>query len=112
MKLSDFSIKHIWSNLREPRKSEFRTISTKAHHDWKVILFGFLLVSIAVMVINMLLFFRINSGELFSPASPVSVRSGVVSKKNLEDTVKFFAERQTHLQELKTTKPTVADPSL
>lgn len=112
MKIPD--IKKILSRIRFPRLADYRTISDKAHHDWKIIIVLFIIFSLATIAGNFLFFQQVDRGALFiQPSGEVpAANADVVSKKNLEDTVQFFRERQARLEDLKTIKPSVPDPSL
>jgi hypothetical protein len=112
MKIPD--IKKILSRIRIPRLADYRTISDKAHHDWKIIIVLFMLFSLGAIAGNYIFFEQVDNGALFvETAAGESAESiDVVSKKNLEDTVQFFKEKQARLEDLKTMKPSVADPSL
>ena len=110
MKTPNF--KNILSHIHLPKRTEFRTISAKARHDWKLIVVFFITLSLCVMGGNFYLFKQIDSGKIFDTSNASTTSASVVSKKNLEDTVQFFRERQARFEDLKTIKPSVPDPSL
>lgn len=98
--------------LKSLRKGEYRTISAKAHHDWKIMVIVCICGIFVAIAWNVYLFFQIDGGIELSSGETENTSSEVVSKKNLEDTVQFFKERQARLEDLKTIKPDVTDPSM
>jgi hypothetical protein len=112
MNLKSFNAKKFFSKFRIPERKEFRTISAKSQHDWKLIVISFFILSFVAIAGNVYLFLEINSGGLFVSSTITATSSEVVSKKNLEDTVSFFNNRQARLDDLKKNKPNFPDPSL
>lgn len=109
MKINFESIK---AKLISIRRGEYRTISAKAHHDWKImVVVGMCGIFVAIAG-NVYLFFQVDNGTALNDGGVQNQSSDVVSKKNLEDTVLFFKERQARLEDLKTIKPDVVDPSM
>ncbi len=104
-----FDFKKTISNIRLPKRTEFRTISAKAHHDWKLMVLAFIFLSCLAIAGNFYLFWQIDN-ETYEDTSG-NAPSGVVSQKNLEDTVAFFKNRQARLEDLQNHKPQVPDPS-
>lgn len=112
--MKTLNFKKIISKIHLPRVTDFRTIGDKAHHDWKIIIVLFIIFSLVTIFGNYLFFQEVDDGSIFVQTETVesTVNTDVVSKKNLEDTVQFFKERQARLEDLKTIKPSVPDPSL
>lgn len=110
MKLSH--IKTSFTHIRIPKRGEYRTISSKAHHDWKMMVVGFILLSAVAIAGNFYLFWQISNSSFSADSSTVAPSQDTVSKKNLEDTVTFFKNRQARLLDLQTNKPSAPDPAL
>ncbi len=110
MKSIDF--KKIFLKIKAPKRKEFRTISSKAHHDWKFILISFFILSTLVVSLNTYIFFEISKGEIFVKEIESGLGSEVISEKNLENAVRFFEERQIRFDRLQIEKPVIPDPSL
>ena len=73
---------------------------------------GFIVLALLVIAGNTLLFFEVNNSESAPSPTGADVTGGIISKKNLEDTVQFFQARAVRFAELKLNKPNVPDPSL
>lgn len=110
MKPTDF--KKIFSNLKLPKRREYRTISSKARHDWKLIIVLFIFASLFAISWDVYLFWKINDGSIFENNQEAPPRTKIVSKRNLEDTVKYFNESKVRLDDLLNNKPNAIDPSL
>jgi hypothetical protein len=110
--MKKINFKKLLSQMHLPKKKEYRTISGKGQHDWKILSISFLIVALLVIAGNTLLFLKVNNPETASDLSGTNVTSNTISQKNLENTVQFFQARATRLTELKLNKPNVTDPSL
>jgi len=110
--MESINIKKILSKIRIPKRKEFRTISAKSHHDWKMILILFFVLSLLFVVGNTYFFFKINKGEIFINPTEEAGEEGVISEKKLEGAVDFFEDRQIRLERLQSEIPTIIDPSL
>ena len=110
--MKNFNLHIIIEKFQAMRHGEYRTISAKAHHDWKIMVMSFTVLVGITITINIYLFLQINSGTSLGGGQTVATSTGVVSKKNLEETVQFFQERKARLEDLKTIKPDVVDPSM
>ena len=110
--MKSFDIKKIVSRIHLPQRHEYRTISSKAHHDWMLMVILCFLLSLVSIGWNLYLFQELSTGSMHTEASVSDQVTGVVSKKNLEDTVAFFAKKQARLEDLKTQKPNTVDPSM
>ncbi len=110
--MKSFDIKKILNSIHLPQRHEYKTISSKAHHDWKMMVLSCFVLSAFSIAGNIYFFAKINNGSLFSAEAAAEPVSDVVSKKNLEDTVVFFKNKQARFEDLKTLKPSVVEPSM
>lgn len=110
--MKNIDIKNLFSLLRAFKRREFRTISSKARHDWKIMVVSFLFLAFVVIVGHFLFFRQIESGKIYTQMIVEDKSPVTVSKDTLEETVIFFGERKTHLDELQMGREVVTDPSL
>jgi hypothetical protein len=110
--MKSFNIKKIFAKLRSHKRTEYKTISSKAHHDWKTMVIMFFFLWIVVIFGSGYIFIKINKGEIFLIESKIESKQSSVDKKLLETTVASFEGRKIEFEKLKTEKPKTVDPSL
>jgi len=93
-------------------RREFRTISSKAHHDWRIMLVFFFLLWIATVLGSLYIFVQIDRGDIFVAENKQEENPVTISKKLLEDTVEVFEGRKIKLEQLETKRSSLSDPSL
>lgn len=91
-------------------KREYKAISDKARHDWKIMIIFFLLVYVAITIVNFFIFFEIDKGEIFSVSPQSETRENSVNKKLLEETVNIFESKRIKFENLRSVS--IPDPSL
>jgi hypothetical protein len=110
--MKNFDIKKILASLKPTPQKQYRSISAKAHHDWKVVILLFSLVWVAVFLASLYIFFVINNGDFFQNDTVVTPPQTTINKKALSDTVDFYSTKAQKLNQLETNPPKVVDPSI
>ncbi len=105
-----FNLKKYFGKLKFHH--DYKTISSKAHHDWRIMLVTFFFLWIAIVLGSLYMFVQIDRGEIFTSQTTQEENQATVSKKLLEETVEFFEGRKIKLEQLQTQKSIPADPSL
>lgn len=108
----NIDLKTILQKLHIPKRAEYRTISAKAHHDWKLITILSALLIIIVVLYNVSLFSKVTHDETTTPTSARTLSREAVSQKTLQDTIDYYKAKSEKLSELKTSRPNTYDPSL
>jgi hypothetical protein len=96
------------------RHSEGHSFGTPAHveKDWKLILTTFVVLSLIIIVINVLIFYRVTKGvELSGESASATTTLETFSKEELLNAAEEVSKKRQRYLELKTTKPQIADPS-
>jgi hypothetical protein len=109
--MKDIRIKEIFSKLKRG-PTEYRTVSSKAHHDWKFMIIFFFLAWILIMAGSMYIFIEISRGEIFTVSALSNDKKNTLDKKVLESTVDYYESKKVKLNELKTVRSTTPDPSI
>lgn len=112
IEMKSFDIKKITAHLTLPKRREYRSVSAKAHHDWKMMLVSFFFLWVIIFSLSLFLFFQIEGGKIFQTSVPVVEAKPVINKKILDDVVNSYEARRIHSEELKTQKTNIQDPSL
>lgn len=110
--MKKFDIKKILGSLKPAPKKQYRSVSAKAHHDWKMVIFFFSLVWVAVFLASLYIFFVINNGDLFQKDTETPSAQTTINKKALSDTVNFYSTKASKLQQLESNPPKAVDPSI
>jgi hypothetical protein len=106
------NLKNIFSKFTFHKKTEYKTISEKSNHDWKMILLGFIFLAIIMLSGSLYMFIGVSKGDIFLVEQKPENTVLSINKSDLASTIKFFETRKAHLEALKATRPTVGDPSL
>jgi uncharacterized membrane protein YraQ (UPF0718 family) len=62
--MKNLDIKELLVNIKKIKfRHDFRTISDKAHFDWKIMVFGFILAIFAIVLVGFILFVQVSSIE-------------------------------------------------
>ncbi len=105
--------KYISSISLKPKKSsEYKTISDKANHDWRLMLLLFIFFVIGVVFLDAFIFVKASKGEIFLAVEKSEEARAPLSEKRLGDAVEQFESRRKNLEGLKLNPPTTTDPSL
>lgn len=112
MKLDFKTLRDKTTGLLRHKPSEYRTISAKAHHDWRIIIMLFAVLGVCIVAGNVMLFRKIASGEHFSTPIPIPSSRTQVSEKALQTTIDYYEAKAQKLGEIKTNPPNSSDPSL
>ena len=93
---------------RARAESEGAQFGRDARKDWQIVCLVFLLLDLLAIGISVLMYQRINEGEIFlvDKKEPVSLRT--LNTFELEQTVAFFDEKQARFEAL-TKKPLVTN---
>lgn len=92
------------------------TVSARAMirpmRDWKILFVVFIVLNGIIIVFSAFLFLEINKGEIFlvEPATPSGIDT--VDRNALREILFSFEEKAEQFEALKTSRPTLADPSL
>jgi hypothetical protein len=110
MKLPNF--KNIFSRFSFHKRGQYKTISEKSNHDWKIIIVSFIILAIIILAGSLYMFIGVSRGDIFLVEQKTEGVVQTINKDELANTVKFFESRKAHFEELKANRPTVGDPSL
>jgi len=109
--MKPFDIKKLFSKLPTFKKLEFRSVSAKAHFDWKVMIILFFFIWIGIIVYSTKIFFDVDKGAFFTTETSEIQTTPIINKKTLEAVVSIFEEKNKKIEELKVSSPSVPDPS-
>ncbi len=82
------------------------------NRDWKIILFSFCMVALALVCLSAYLFLKIDRGDIFKAEQKNESTSEVVNRELLDSTVERFEAKKAKLIEIETERHISADPSL
>lgn len=111
MKFPNLNLNSIRLKLRKT-KSEVKTMSEKAHKDWKIILITFSILWIVIFLLDFRFFLKISKSEYVSDNSSSLDNQAKINSKLLEQVINAFESRKIVLEELKTKKVDSPDPSI
>lgn len=83
-----------------------------AERDWKIILFGFIILILVAIFFDGYLFLRVNRGDLFDPVVNKNISPETMNMKILLDVTGFFGARQKDYEELISAGMLHTDPSI
>jgi hypothetical protein len=110
--MRDINIKKILQKLSFIKKGEYRSISSKVHHDWKIMLITFFVLWVFIIILSTFFFSEISKGEIFTNQSNPTDAKLILDTKSLNDTVTLFESRIQNINDVKTQKMSIPDPSL
>jgi hypothetical protein len=110
--MKSFDFKKLTASLKLPKRGEYKSISAKAQHDWKIMLVSFFVLWIIIISLSMFLFFQIEGGKIFQTNAQQVENKPVINKAVLEDVVNSFEAKKARGEGLKTQKLNIPDPSL
>ncbi len=94
------------------KRSEFRTTSEKASHDWKQIVLLFSLLSVFVIGGGLYTFVLIVKGDFFKPIVEQTSIVKRINQKDLSAITKFFKDEKAQTVDISAVAKEVGDPSL
>lgn len=80
--------------------------------DWKVLFSLFVLLFILISGVSFYMFVKIDKGEIFVVEKQSAVGSRILDTNLLKQTIEYYRERSTRLEEIKANKDATLDPSL
>lgn len=110
--MKSFDFKKITASLKFLKRGEYKSISAKAEHDWKIMLVSFFVLWIIIISLSMFLFFQIEGGQIFKTDVPQVENKPAINKVVLEDVVNSFEAKKVRGEGLKNQKLNIPDPSL
>lgn len=110
MKKIDF--KKLLVKLKPTRRREFKTISAKAHFDWRIMVITFFFFWLAIILGSIYMFVKTDNGDIFQVSKEENTGQPVISQKLIEETVQFFEEKKAELERTKNEGSKIVDPSL
>jgi len=111
MKISLKDIKN-WFKKINLKKKEFANLSSKAAYDWKIMLILFFLMVVLIAGLNIFLFLKINSGDIFISNGTREASEASINKEDLNRVITLFADKTINLEILRKEKRASFDPSL
>jgi hypothetical protein len=96
-------------------KSEFYvgvSSETRVLTHWKILMTGFLAVTILVLVTSGWIYRDIGRGELFSATGSSTPQSSLLTKEVLDSTVDNFEAKSAAFEQVRKNRAISADPSL
>ena len=106
------NFKSLLQKLRPQNGGEFRTISEKASHDWKVMVLVFALLSLIAIGGGLYMFVLIAKGELFQDVGTKASEIKMINQKDLDKVIKFFDTKKQVFDGVAGSASEVGDPSL
>lgn len=102
------SLSSLFSHTRA--ESESAQFGRDARADWQVVVYVFLVLNVFSIGMSVFIYQHIDTGEIFlvDKKEPVSIRT--VNRFELEQTVRFFEEKQARFDALKRWEFSTADP--
>jgi hypothetical protein len=98
--------------LKPSNRAEFRTISEKASHDWKVMVLVFALLSLITIGGGLYMFVQIAKGKLFQGNNVQVAEIKKINQKDLDRVIEFFDTKKQVFDGLSDRVGVVEDPSL
>jgi hypothetical protein len=84
-----------------------------AHRDWLIILSVFGLVFASILLVGIYIYRGISNGTLFVPSPNASIASvPSIDRATLVNTMSYYTDKATKLENLKTVPLNLIDPSL
>lgn len=109
--MKSIDIKKIFSRITNIKRLEFKSVSSKARFDWKVMIIIFFFIWIGVIVYSTTIFFDIDKGTFFTSEVVQNQQTSIINKKTLDTVITMFEEKSKKLEELKTNTVSIPDPS-
>ena len=93
----------------------FKAVSpreVRALTHWKILMAGFLLMTLAILFTSVWIYRDIGRGEFFSSVGPVSPKTSLLTKDELDSLANDFETRRVTFEQVKSGRSTsVVDPS-
>lgn len=84
----------------------------KVYRDWKILLVSAITLFIVVSLLDGLLLWMVNRGDIFTFIPTAENNTSELDQKTLSNAVKFFDDRNANFEAWKNTSPNEIDPSL
>lgn len=111
--MKSISLKNILSSIKNLGiAKEFRTISDKAHHDWKYMILGTFIAGSILLIACFLLFIRVSSGEVFIVSEEIKSDETSFDKKSLESVLIKYREKAKSTEQSGASTINLQDPSI
>ncbi len=96
------------------RHSEGRKFGTPSRllEDWRIVLSAFLILSLLIILINVLIFYRVTKGiEISGDAGTATTTISIFNKNELLNAAERASENRRLYLELRSSRPEIVDPS-
>ncbi len=95
-------------SMRKPLSSSVSL--THPYRDWRRVLALFVFVVAVLFLWSAFLFWKINTGELFTDRTPPSAAASSIDREGLKNVLEFFDTREQIYKGLLETAPVIEDP--
>jgi membrane associated rhomboid family serine protease len=98
--MKPLNFKNFFSKMKPTRRREFRSISEKAHFDWRLILICFFVATVLSVAGSVYIFIQVSRGEIFEVV-PSDINSKVtIDIELLKSEVETFDGRKSFIENL------------
>jgi hypothetical protein len=88
------------------------SFGTNPEADWKFIFIYTVVIILLVTLFNIVIFIKIDKGEIFTTERPLEEEKGVFNLAGLKNTVSYYQNKGLEFERIKKEKVPTADPSL
>ena len=107
------NFKTLFSKTDSRDKDPFFGFGTSAQADWKIIFFSTVLIIIVVSILNVVMFIKIDKGEIFVVKENNPMSKNALNLEKLKETNLYYKNKALEFESLKKgTSSPVVDPSL
>ena len=86
--------------------------NTSPEADWKIIFVSTLILACFIIVLSVLMFVRIDKGEIFVINKPAEEGAKILDVAVLKETVLYYQNKALEFERIKNVRTTSVDPSL
>ena len=95
---------------RSPTENKAAEFGRDARFDWQIMCFAFLLLNLISLGVGVVVYQKINKGEIFLLHKQETSAPGALDRFLLEKTVAFFERKKTRFEELQQKPLQTVDP--
>lgn len=98
------------SGAQHPHLDKYSRVNPARHWSWIVISFGVL--TVVVITLSLIMYFKINNGTFFDTIEPVDASVKTIDREKLDSVVDFFEKKRAAFDTEKTSPAVSIDPGV
>jgi len=110
--MAKINFKNILNKFHALLKKPGFKLGANPHTDWKILVYFFITLNLAVLGASIYMFREINNGEIFTAGLKPNDAIKTIDRKALQEIIATFDKKAEKFKELKNIPPTTVDPSL